>query len=50
MKEKEKRVWVPLSTIGQFFWDNIFLQMAQLLWDRGSSWFCFFAKKMHLVI
>ena len=23
--------------MGQFIWDNIFLQMAQLLWDGGST-------------
>jgi len=22
--------------MSQFFWDNIFLQMTQLLWDEGS--------------
>jgi len=25
------------SEMDQFFWDNIFLQMTQLLWDRGSK-------------
>jgi len=37
----EKKIinFVLKSEMSQFFWDNIFMQMTNLLWDRGSTTF-----------